>query len=216
MKRAIIVANGKMKEPVEFLSYLKTSTLIIAADGGVHNCKTLGLQPQVIIGDLDSMSSTEVTDYQQAGVKVVQYPTHKDETDLELALRYVMEQEFSDVIIIGGLGARWDMTIDNILLIAHPMFSGLKIHMLDGTQELLMFRAAERSPINGRPGDTISLIPLTGDVSGITTEGLEYPLKDETLYFGTSRGVSNVLLQEQAQVFFRQGLLLCIINRDVV
>jgi thiamine pyrophosphokinase len=117
------------------------------------------------------------------------------------------------VIILGGLGARWDMTIANIHLIAHPMFAGLHIRLLDGTQELRLLRAGDRSVIHGRSGDTLSLIPLAGDVSGIITSGLEYQLNDETLHFGSSRGVSNVLIQDQADILFRQGVLLCIVNK---
>jgi thiamine pyrophosphokinase len=70
-----------------------------------------------------------------------------------------------------------------------------------------------RSRLTGKPGDVVSLIPLFGNVEGITTLGLEYPLNDESLAFGATRGVSNVLVQEQAEVNIRQGLILCVINR---
>jgi thiamine pyrophosphokinase len=213
MKQAIIIANGSMQVPPELSSYVQASTLIIAADGGIHNCKSLGIQPNVIIGDLDSVGSGEVAPYQESGVDVIAYPPRKDETDLELALRYALKSEVTDVIILGGLGARWDMTIANIHLIAHPMFAGLHIRLLDGTQELRLLRAGNRSVIHGRSGDTLSLIPLAGDVSGIITSGLEYQLNDETLHFGSSRGVSNVLIQDQADILFRQGVLLCIVNK---
>ncbi len=120
MSRAFIFANGRMGKLTEIASIIQESDLIIAADGGIHNCKTIGIIPNVIIGDLDSMSSDEVTTYQEAGAEVIQFPTHKDETDLELALQYALKHELSEVIIIGALGARWDMTIANILLIANP------------------------------------------------------------------------------------------------
>ena len=213
MKQALIIANGKMEKPPALSSYVSASTLIIAADGGIHNCISLGIQPNVIIGDLDSMESEEIPIYREAGVDVIQYPTHKDETDLELALQYAKKHEVSDLIIIGGLGARWDMTIANILLIAQPMFTGINIHLMDGTQELFLLKPGVQSVVHGHPRDTISLIPLTGEVSGVITDGLEYPLNDETLQFGTSRGVSNVLLMKQAQIYFQQGFLLCILNR---
>jgi thiamine pyrophosphokinase len=87
------------------------------------------------------------------------------------------------------------------------------MRFLDGNQELFLLRAGNHSLVYGHPGDTLSLIPFTGDVSGIITKGLEYPLNDETLQFGTSRGVSNVLLQGQAQIYIQQGLLLCVLNK---
>ena len=213
MTQAIIIANGRMEKPPEIPSYLQASPLIIAADGGIYNCKSLGIKPNVIIGDLDSIGANEISTYRDAGVEIIRFPTHKNETDLELALRYVMEHKINDVLIFGALGARWDMTVANITLLAHPMFARMKLRMLDGNQELILIRANERSVIKGHPGDSISLIPLTGDVAGIFTDGLEYPLEGEDLKFGSSRGVSNVFIQEQSQIIFREGILLCIINR---
>jgi thiamine pyrophosphokinase len=70
--------------------------------------------------------------------------------------------------------------------------------------------------LDGKPGDTVSLIPLGGDTEGITTQWLEYPLEDETLYFGSTRGISNVLLDENATVFIKKGLLLCIIIHNTI
>jgi thiamine pyrophosphokinase len=158
------------------------------------------------------MTPDEVTSQQEAGVEVIRFPTHKDETDLELALQFTLKHEVGEVIIIGALGARWDMTIANILLLAHPLFTGLKMRLLDGAQELVLLRAGERLDLHRPTGETISLIPLSGDAHGIITDGLEYPLKDETLKFGTSRGISNVITQQHAKVEFREGLLLCVLN----
>ena len=109
----------------KILSILETSDLLIAADGGTHNCEALGIKPNIIIGDLDSMDPKEIATYRDAGVEVITYPTHKDESDLELSLKYTLAHGFREVIIIGGLGERWDMTLINILLMAKPEFSGL-------------------------------------------------------------------------------------------
>jgi thiamine pyrophosphokinase len=213
VNQAIIIANGNIIKPVDLSPHLTPSTLIIAADGGIHNCKGLGIYPHVIIGDLDSVDSDEITTYRESGVDIIQYPTRKDETDLELALHYILKREINGVIILGGLGARWDMTIASILLLANPIFNQLNIHLLDGEQEILLLKAGICSTIQGHPGDTVSLLPLTGDVSGVLTQGLEYPLHDETLQLGNARGVSNVLLSEQAKIFYKQGNLLCIMYR---
>jgi thiamine pyrophosphokinase len=213
MKQALIIANGRVEKPAELSSYTDDSTLIIAANGGIHNCTSLGIQPNIIIGDLDSMEFDEISSYREAGVEVIQFPSHKDETDLELALQYAEKHKIRDVIIIGGLGARWDMTITNILLIANPMFNRMNIRLLEGTQELFLLHPDKYTVVHGQPGDTVSLIPLTSDVFGVVTDGLEYPLNDETLKFGASRGVSNVLLKKQAMIYFKHGLLLCTLSR---
>jgi thiamine pyrophosphokinase len=213
MKQAIIFANGKMEKPEFLSSYLDSSTLIIAADGGIYNCISLGIRPNVIIGDLDSIMDEDLSIYREAGTEIIEYPKHKDETDLELAIQYALKIKVTDLLIIGGLGARWDMSIANILIIAHPMFADLRIRLLDGHQEIRLLRAGDPTIIHGQPGETISLIPIAGDVLGITTTGLEYPLNDETLQFGTARGVSNVFILEQVHISIKQGLLCCISNR---
>ena len=214
MRRAIIFANGRMDGPPEIVKSLQSSDLIIAADGGIHHCESLGITPNVIIGDFDSLDSTKASVFKHIGVEIIQYPIHKDETDLELALQFTLMQDVTEVFIIGALGARWDMTVANILQIAHPKFSSLKIRLLDGSQELLLLREGEQIDIQGRPGYQISLIPIAGDARGITTHGLEYPLNDEILYFGSSRGISNTFLQDHAWIVVREGILLCIINRE--
>ena len=212
MKRAIIFANGEMDNPPEIIKHLQPEDLIIAADGGSRHCKILGITPSVIIGDFDSLDEHQLASYTQAGVVIRQYPSHKNETDLELALYYAMQQECLEVYILGALGARWDMTVANILLLAHPAFSSMRIHLLEGPQELILLRGNGTYEIHGRPGDSLSLIPLAGDAKGITTRGLEYPLKDETLAFGSSRGVSNVFIDDHVQINVGDGILLCFAN----
>jgi thiamine pyrophosphokinase len=204
-----------METPPPFIKVIDPSDFIIAADGGSHHCKSLGITPNVIIGDFDSLDLKDVNTYRQAGVEIIQHPTHKDETDLELALLLATKHDITHVFIIGALGDRWDMTIANILLAAHPVFSHIAIRFLDGSQELSILRGEGHIAINGRPGFLVSLIPIAGDALGITTNGLEYPLNNETLYFGTSRGVSNVFSNSHAQIYVRDGILLiCLSNSE--
>lgn len=212
MKRAIIFANGSMETPMGMLQNVLNTDLIIAADGGTHHCQELGITPAVIIGDFDSLDTDEIEYFKQQGVKVLSYPSHKDETDLELALLYAVKQNAGEAYIFGALGARWDMTVANILLMAHPKFADIKIHLLDGTQELITLRGTGQIDLQGHPDDPISLIPLAGDAHGITTHGLAYSLYNETLYFGSSRGVSNVFVADRAQITIKEGLLLCILT----
>lgn len=213
MHRAFIIANGGMEIPPGIMFDLQSSPLIIAADGGTKNCKTLGIQPHVIVGDLDSIDPGEISAYRTSRVQIIQHPSHKDETDLELAIQYAIHRQSDEVIILGGLGDRWDMTIANILLLAHPSFAGVGLRFLDGAQEVLLLRSGYENNIHGSPGDTLSLIPLSGDADGITARGLEYTLVDESLKFGTSRGVSNVFSSQHATISFRKGLLLCVLIR---
>ena len=216
MKRAIIFANGQMEALPPTLNEILVGSVIIAADGGTLHCKTLGITPDVIIGDFDSLATEDITSFRAAGVELIQYSSHKDETDLELALQLALDRNLTQVFILGAMGARWDMTIANLLLAAQDKFSAMDIRLLDGTQELSILCGEGQAAIEGRQGDSLSLIPIHGDAIGVSTYGLEYSLKDEKLYFGSPRGVSNVILDAGAQVSVRDGILLvCLIkSRD--
>ena len=98
----------------------------------------------------------------------------------------------------------------NLLLPAGKALAKVRIRLLDGHQEIRLLRAGERLIITGQLGDTVSLIPLAGDACGVATEGLEYPLMDENLVFGATRGISNVLQEQSASVSLREGLLLIV------
>jgi len=205
--RAIILANGHLDQPISLLP----GDLLVAADGGTNHCLTNGLLPSVIIGDLDSLETEQISKLEAAGTKIIQYPSRKNFTDLELALNYVLDLEFNEILILAALGERWDQTIANILLPA--ALAPTRIRLIDGNQEFFFIKSAGRLELEGQRGDTISLIPLTADSNGIATENLEYPLNDESLPFGSTRGISNMLIGEHASITLKKGLLLCILTR---
>jgi thiamine pyrophosphokinase len=209
--RTIILANGELNDLQAARAALSNYDLLIAADGGAHHCAALGVTPDVLIGDLDSLGAQELEAFRAAGVKIIRYSTRKDYTDLELAVRYAQEQGAGEIVILAALGARWDMTLANLLLPAAADLSRLRISLLDGPQEILLVCSGEELELRGRPGDTVSLIPLGGDAHGLTTQGLEYPLHDETLYFGKTRGISNVLTNPRGSVRVREGTVLCVV-----
>ena len=159
---------------------------------------------------MDSLSSTEIAALENAGTEIISFPTHKDHTDIELALEYSTGLNPDEILILAGLGSRWDQSIANILLAA--TYSSVAISMIQGESELHFLRAGEFFELHGDPGDVVSLLPLGTDVKGIHTHGLEYPLENEALKFGSTRGVSNVLIDKHATITLKEGLLLCTID----
>jgi thiamine pyrophosphokinase len=182
---------------------------VIAADAGARHGEALGLQLDVVVGDLDSLSADEVARLRAAGVMVERSPAHKDETDFELALLYAAEQGAKRIVVVGALGGRLDMALANIQLIAHPALEGTRIELWSGRQTAWIIRPPG-DEMDGQPGDTLSLLPLGGAAVGVTTHRLAYPLNDETLPIGPARGVSNVFEADSAQVDLREGLLLAV------
>ncbi len=203
--RAVIFANGELANPASVLAGLRPDDWIIAADGGSRYTHALGLTPHVLIGDLDSVTPGERARLESAGCELIVYPVRKDATDLELALRLALTRA-GEVLIFGALGARWDQTLANLLLLASPDFRGRPIALVDDRQ----FLSLGPGRLAGRPGDTVSLIPLAGDALGVTTRGLEYPLSDGILPFGSTLGVSNVMTGSEAEVSVREGLVLMV------
>jgi len=209
--RAVIFANGELSQPENVLCLLHPNDLLVAADGGGKHCAALGLQPHLLVGDMDSLDPAIAARFEAAGSEVVRYPTHKDYTDLELALQQALERGAGEIIVLAALGRRWDQTLANLLLPASEAFEHISIRLIDGCQEIQLLRPGKWLELHGQPGDTLSLLPLLGTACGISTQGLEYPLKDENLEFGSTRGVSNVLLDATPRIYLRQGLLVSVL-----
>ncbi|HNT22984.1 MAG TPA: thiamine diphosphokinase [Anaerolineales bacterium] len=210
-RRAIIFANGQLHLSTGAAIQPAPGDLLIAADGGARHCLALGLAPHLVIGDFDSLEPQQLQVLQAAGAELIRHPQHKDETDLELALSEALRRGAGQVLIYGALGARWDMTLANLFLMAHPAYRALDIRLIDGLQEICLLQPGQQHHFYGQPRDTLSLLPLCGPARGITTFGLEYPLNDGTLEFGSPRGVSNVFLEEHASLTLQEGLLVCIL-----
>ncbi len=203
--RAVIIANGPMPHTPD----LEQGDLLIAANGGAQHCLSAGILPEVVIGDLDSLDAQSLTQLEAAGVRLIRHPQRKDFTDLELALRYALEAKVDEILLLGALGNRWDQTIANLMMLASISYPPIRI--LDGAQEVLVIHAGQEVQLHGKPGDIVSLIPLGEEAQGITTHHLEYPLRSESLAFGSTRGISNVMLKDQAKVHVSEGMLLCTI-----
>jgi len=191
---------------------LTPDDLIIAADGGAGHCLNLGIKPDVAIGDFDSLSPGHLNQLKKTGTEIIRHPVRKNCTDLELALKLAVDRGADEILIFGALGRRWDMTIANIFMLAAPVPAQSQVRIIDGFQEIMLLCEMKPHSIHGRAGDILSLVPLSGDVRGITLGGLEYPLQDDILKFGATRGISNVLVDDTATVYFKQGQLLCILE----
>jgi len=208
--RAIVFANGEFTHRQQAREMLHPGDRIIAADGGTRHALSIDVIPHTVIGDLDSLSAADRAHVEAAGARIIPFSPHKDETDLELALLHAVEEGATEIVVLAALGGRLDQTIANVLLLALPALRALDVRIVDGPQEAFLIHSARR--IAGQPGDTLSLIPLGGDATGVTAQGLEWPLHDETLRFGPARGVSNVLTEQEAHVHVEHGLLLCIVT----
>lgn len=211
---ALIFANGDhgdgdMPRRTLAAAFETGRPLVIAADGGARNAAHFGLIPQHIIGDMDSLDADELAAFEAAGAQLHRCSPEKDETDLELALCLALEHGANWIRIFGAVGDRLDQTLSNIYLLGLPALADRDVRLVAGRAETWLIGVGEHR-IAGTVGDTVSLLPLAGDAGGITTDGLHYPLRDETLYFGPARGVSNVMRGGAATVRVGSGLLMVV------
>lgn len=212
LTRIVIFANGELNDGPLVRRALAEAQggLVAAADGGARLAQACGLEINAVIGDLDSLTAAEVAALRAGGATtILSYPQEKDETDLELALLWAVEQGAAWIRVIGALGGRFDQTISNLHLLALPALRGCDVRLVAGGQEAWLLYPPEGF-IEGAPGDTVSLLPLGGRVTDVRTDGLRYPLRDETLALGPARGVSNVLAEARARVRTQEGVLLVV------
>lgn len=207
----ILLSNGELEQPA-FLKHrlgkLSDAT-VIAVDGGFRHARGLGLKVDVLVGDLDSVDDQNRNLATKQGVTTLKFPEAKDETDLELALLHVVKLGADEIIILGALGGRLDMSLANILLLTHPHLVPLRVELWAGNQTAWLLRPPGGS-IPGEPGDTVSLIPMVEDATDISTTGFTYALENDFLALGTVRGVSNVITEREARIEFGSGSLLVV------
>jgi len=208
MNRAVIFANGAIKDYALILPMLQPRDFVMAADGGLKHIHRLKLKPALLIGDLDSISPSDLDLAEFQKTEIIRFEKDKDETDLELAIKIAMERGYRDMLIIAGLGGRIDHTLANILLMLHPDFQRCRIKFDDGVEEV--FLITDKEEIKGEVGDIVSLIPFNGDCEGVKTENLKYPLQNESLLAFKTKGISNVMISNSASVSLESGTAYCI------
>jgi thiamine pyrophosphokinase len=206
IESVVVVAGGHPS--AAGVLQLPQHAYVIAADAGVDRAHALGLHVDRAIGDFDSVSTAGLAVAEVAGAIVERHPAAKDATDLELALDAAIALEPVRILVVGSAGGRLDHLLGSILLLGDARYASATVDAcLDGNQIAVI--RGQRTLI-GRPGEIITLLPVHGPAEGVTTRGLEYPLHDETLTPGTTRGVSNVFAAAEAQITVADGCLVAV------
>ncbi|OPZ92733.1 MAG: Thiamine pyrophosphokinase [Firmicutes bacterium ADurb.Bin419] len=209
---AVIVCSGSVVDYSYHEKYFKSAKLIICVDGGARHIRNMGLVPDVLLGDLDSITEEDLEYIASHNVKVVKYPSEKDMTDTEIAVNYAVERGYTEIIIIGGIGTRFDHSLGNIFLLRKMLDKGITGVIVNEHNEISLFK--DRIRILREEGFKLTLLPLTDVVEGISTKGLYYELNCEDIEMGSSRGISNEFSAEVAEITLKNGILMAIKSRD--
>jgi thiamine pyrophosphokinase len=215
MDRALVLADG---EPVTrrgldaaWPGWSDGGGFVVAADGGARLARDLGLTIDLWVGDGDSLRGDELEELRAAGVPIDLVPADKDESDTELAVLAAAARGATDITILGGLGGpRVDHALANVTLLAHPALTGHASRILSDRARVMLLNGPASLELRGAAGDLVSLLPLGGDAEGVTTNNLRFPLTDERLEAGRTRGLSNVRLTAVARVSLKKGRLLVV------
>lgn len=202
----VIFTGGNFIPSTLSQQVIKTADTVIAADSGANTAVKLGIFPEIVVGDLDSIDTATKKVLQTKKTPFITSPTEKDETDTELAVDYAIQHGATKITLLGGIaGDRFDHIVANLFLATKYK---IPIMFIQGKQISWIAKGPSEQIIRGKKGDLLSLIPLQQDAIGITTKHLYYPLNNGTLTFGRPRGISNVLTKNHADVSFEKGILL--------
>lgn len=183
---------------------------VVCADSGVTLALRLGLTVDVVVGDLDSVPSRDLSRVEEAGAEVLRHPADKDQTDLELALE-VAARDTDLVVVVGGAGGRLDHALANIAALASDALGHTRVRARLGTADVHVVRG--HAELDLPVGETVTLLPSGGPAAGVTTSGLHYALDDDELSAWSARGVSNVVADTPVRIDVRDGALLVVAPR---
>ena len=210
--KALIISNGIIEDYEELKILIKQSNMVVCADGGGQHAYDIGMLPNVIIGDFDSINPTILNYFKENNIKIHTYPCDKNETDTQLAVQYAVDNGAKEIILVGCVGTRFDHTFANVSLLIWLMKRGIRGVIINKNNEInVIDRYIE---LYGSIGEKVSLLAITPMITGIHTKGLKYALEDGELSFDNPRGISNELIATKAEVVIRDGMMLVIKAKD--
>ena len=210
MSTALVFAAAPLQPTSRLVARLADLDLltVIAADDGATTALAFGRTPDLVLGDFDSIHAATLRELKRRQVPIETHPRDKNATDGQLAIERALQQGPSEVFLLGFLGGpRLDQAVANLLLLTTLTLPAV---LLDEQNECRLLRPTD-GPLRWIPeqGEVVSLIPLSPTVDGVRTAGLRWPLNDESVYFGDTRGVSNEPLDTQpVTVQIASGLVL--------
>ncbi|WP_027340440.1 thiamine diphosphokinase [Halonatronum saccharophilum] len=214
MSRAVIFINGDLiGEDKFYKDVISDDDSIYCADGGAKYTYRLNLIPELILGDLDSLSPEIIDHYNRAGVSFSKFPKEKDKTDTELLIDYILKKDkYNEIIIFAALGGRLDHSLANILLLEKFYNEYTAIKVISPKQTLEVIKS--EFVLKECAGKTISLLSLAQKSKGVSLSGFKYDLEDGEIYRSSTLGMSNIVQSNLAKIKVDKGSLLLVINNS--
>ena len=210
--KAVIVANGHIENSNTIKATIEKYDYIIACDGGAAFLKKIGIRPNLMVGDFDSLEAEIMDFYQSQDIEILTFPINKNLTDSHLAINIDLERGFTEIDLYGATGSRLDYTLSNCMLLFLIEEKGGKGKVIDENNMIMVAR--KRTTINQVfEKQFVSLVAIE-DSEGITLEGFKYPLIDATLKCGDSLCMSNEMIKDTAVIQMAKGKAFIFITKD--
>ena len=204
--RALIITGGKVKTPLA----LPAADFVIAADSGYLTAKRLGVKPDLLLGDLDSLDRSQLSPHELDEMQKIIVSPIKDDTDTQLAADTAIARGADEIFIVGGLGGRLDHTLSSVFLLEYLAEKGIACAMTDGQSFVRILRGGETLTVKKSGRKYLSLVSLTDECRGVTISGVYYPLEKADLTRKYSWAVSNEITAEAAEISLDAGVMLVI------
>lgn len=212
----MIIAGGSFD--VKFADrYLSNHTYqhLIAVDNGLYYANQAGLTPDWIVGDFDTVSADLLLKYENnPKVKIHRLNPHKDATDTQVALELALQNDSKNIVILGGLGGRFDHTLGNLQMLYYLLQHKVTGYLINEINKVYLIQQKTVIRKKEQYGKYVSLLPFDSAVQGVTLEGFQYPLSNYELPFGSSLGISNEIVKEEGVISLNSGTMVVIESKD--
>lgn len=213
--KVLILTGGKIEETLLKDQMVKENySMIIAADHGLIIADRMNIKLDYIVGDFDSVSESLLSKYRKLSTPIQTFPTEKDKTDTQIAIELALMHDATSIDLIGATGTRLDHVLANIHLLMLGMQLNISMYILDINNKIYLKNESFLITKCRQYGNFVSLLPFNGQVSDLTIKGFKYPLNNITLTAGSSLGISNEIMEENAVVEFTNGILVVIESKD--
>jgi thiamine pyrophosphokinase len=207
---AAVFLGGEYEEPTYYLGWAAAADLVVGADGGAGFLMAAGVQPDVVVGDFDSLAAARVAELEAAGVELVRHPVHKDRTDGELAVDEARRRGAGELVLAGALGAL-DHTLGHLAVLRRLEAAGVRSRLVSPCLVGRVLAAPAEAGLDAAPGTRVSLVPLGRDAV-VTLTGLAYPLDRGTLPADACLGLGNSVTRQGAAVRVHEGVVALLVE----
>lgn len=210
--KILIMTNGEYGRLEWYAKHKEEFEQVICVDGGAGWARKLGITPNWVVGDMDSINEDDRRYMEREGVQFSRYPSQKDPTDTQISLQLADQLGADEITIWGGTGSRLDHTLSNLYSAAHFVLRGKVVQF--NSPVLAIYLVKDYLKLSGQIGNTVSVVAL-GNAAGVTLEGFQYPLENVEVDGTWQYGISNVIKNTPQVIRVASGILAVFYYREL-